>query len=86
MLKNLSSLMVYTRDMPKAVAFYRDTLGFKLDMESPLLEPVRPRWRPHPWPAPRDGRHAQPAGGWQPSFTVDDVVATKQQVLRPAPP
>ena len=36
MLKNLSSLMVYTHDMSKSVAFYRDTLGFKLDMESPF--------------------------------------------------
>lgn len=81
MLKNLSSLMMYTHDMPRAVAFYRDTLGFKLDMESP-------GWSQFDL---GDGlilglHHAMPdtpraAGGWQPSFIVDDVVGAKQRVL-----
>jgi predicted enzyme related to lactoylglutathione lyase len=82
MLKNLSSLMVYTRDMQRSVAFYRDTLGFKLDMESPF-------WSQFDL---GDGvilglHHAdehtpaQPVGGWQPTFLVDDVVAAKQAVL-----
>ena len=82
MLKNLSSLMVYTHDMSRAVAFYRDTLGFKLDMQSP-------GWSQFDL---GDGvilglHHAaaadtpQPSGGWLPSFVVEDVVATKQHVL-----
>jgi len=81
MLKNLSSLMVYTHDMTKSVAFYRDTLGFKLDVESPhwsqfdlgggMILGLHPAMANTP----------QPSGGWQPSFMVDDVVATKQSVL-----
>ena len=81
MLKNLSSLMVYTHDMSRAVTFYRDTLGFKLDMESPF-------WSQFDL---GDGlilglHHAnaatpRPAGGWAPTFNVEDVVATKQGVL-----
>jgi len=81
MLKNLSSLMVYTHDMSKAVAFYRDTLGFKIQAESPhwsqfdlgggLILGLHPAMANTP----------QPSGGWQPSFMVDDVVATKQHVL-----
>ena len=81
MLKNLSSIMVYTRDMSKAVSFYRDTLGFKLDVESPhwsqfdlgggLILGLHPAMPATP----------QAAGGWQPTFQVDDVAATKQQVL-----
>jgi predicted enzyme related to lactoylglutathione lyase len=81
MLKELSTLMVYTHDMPRAVAFYRDTLGFKLDMESP-------GWSQFDL---GDGlilglHHAGPdtpraAGGWIPTFDVEDVVAAKQRVL-----
>jgi predicted enzyme related to lactoylglutathione lyase len=81
MLKNLSSIMVYTRDMSKSVGFYRDTLGFKLDMESPF-------WSQFDLGGGLIlGLHhsnpdtPQPAGGWQPTFQVDDVVAAKQRVL-----
>ena len=81
MLKDLSTLMVYVRDMPAAVAFYRDTLGFNLDMESP-------GWSQFDL---GDGlilglHHAgpdtpKPAGGWQPTFDVDDVLEAKQRVV-----
>src|SRR3954447_8754092 len=81
MLKNLSSLMVYTHDMSKAVAFYRDTLGFKIQLETPhwsqfdlgngMILGLHPAME----------NTQKPAGGWLPSFLVDDVVATKQHVL-----
>ena len=81
MLKNLSSLMVYTHDMSKAVAFYRDTLGFKIQMESPHWSQFDLGGGMVLGLHPAMANTPRAAGGWQPSFSVDDVVATKQQVL-----
>ena len=81
MLKNLSSLMVYTHDMSRSVAFYRDTLGFKLDMESPFWSQFDLGGGLILGLHHADDSTPKPSGGWQPSFIVDDIVATKQHVL-----
>ena len=77
MLKQLSTLMVYVGDMPRAVSFYRDVLGLPLQMESPG------------WSQFDLGNGAiiglhvgTPAsgGGWIPGFEVDDIRAADQRV------
>ena len=84
MLKDLNMLMVYVREMPRSVAFYRDVLGFKLQHESPGfsqfdlgggvnlgLHGMR-----------SGGPVSEPSGqaGWVPSFSVEDVRAAKERV------
>jgi predicted enzyme related to lactoylglutathione lyase len=78
MLKQLSTLMVYVGDMPRAVSFYRDVLGLPLQVESPG------------WSQFDLGNGAiiglhvgHPAGsgaGWIPGFEVDDIRAADQRV------
>jgi predicted enzyme related to lactoylglutathione lyase len=81
MLKDLNTLIVYVQEMPRSVAFYRDVLGLPLEMESPgwsqfdlghgiALGLHR---------ALNEGR--EPAPGWVPSFTVDDVRSAKERVV-----
>jgi predicted enzyme related to lactoylglutathione lyase len=80
MIKKLSSLMVYTHDMSKAVSFYRDTLGFKIQMETPHWSQFDLGGGMILGLHPAMGNTPSPAGGWQPTFLVDDVVAAKQNV------
>ena len=76
---NLSTLMVYIHDMPKAVAFYRDVLGLSLTMESPY-------WSQFDLNGITLGLHPAPEGatksapGWIPGFHVADVQAMKAKV------
>ncbi len=80
MLKNLTTLMVHVRDMPRGVAFYRDVLGLPLQMESG-------GWSQFDLGggmvlglhAAQDGTSSGP-GGWTPSFRTDDVRAFKQRL------
>jgi predicted enzyme related to lactoylglutathione lyase len=81
MLKSLNTLMVYVQEMPRSVAFYRDTLGLPLRMESPGWTEfdlghgvVMGLHR-----SMNEGK--QPTPGWIPSFTVDDVRAAKERVV-----
>lgn len=80
MLQNLSTLLVYVRDMPRCVAFYRDTLGLPLKLESPEwsefalgsgvvlgLHSARPGMAPA-------------APGWVPSFRVADIKAARERI------
>src|SRR5664279_4244140 len=80
MLKNFTTLMVYIHDMPRAVAFYRDTLGLSLTMESPY-------WSQFDLgsgvslglhPAPAEAK--TPQAGWVPGFSVDDVADVKRRI------
>jgi lactoylglutathione lyase len=77
MLKQLSTLMVYVGDMPRAVSFYRDVLGLPLQLESPG------------WSQFDLGNGAiiglhvgkpSTGGGWIPGFEVDDIRAADQRV------
>ena len=80
MLKKLTTLMVYVRDMGRAVAFYRDVLGLPLQMESPgwsqldlgggLVLGLHAVMSQMPAPAP----------GWVPTFAVDDVKGAKERL------
>jgi predicted enzyme related to lactoylglutathione lyase len=81
MLKDLTTLMVYVADMDRSIAFYRDVLGLKLDMQSPywsqfalgngVILGLHPR---------RADEMKTPQGGWTPGFAVDDVVAAKTRI------
>jgi predicted enzyme related to lactoylglutathione lyase len=80
MLKGFTTLMVYVRDMDRSVAFYRDTLGLPLEMQSPGwsqftladgailgLHVARESATPHP--------------GFVPGFAVDDVKQAKERLV-----
>jgi predicted enzyme related to lactoylglutathione lyase len=78
---NLSTLMVYVKDMPRAVAFYRQVLGGAPAVESPgwsqfdlgsgiILGLHRAR----------DG-HPAPAPGWTPGFNVADLRPSRERAL-----
>ena len=79
MLKGFTTLMVYVRDMDRAVTFYRDTLGMTLQMQSPGwsqftlangailgLHVAREEGKPQP--------------GFVPGFAVDDVKQAKERL------
>jgi predicted enzyme related to lactoylglutathione lyase len=78
---NLSTLMVYVHDMPRAVAFYRQLLGGAPSVESP-------GWSQFDLGSgiilglhhARDG-HPTPTSGWTPGFNVTDLPPSRQQAL-----
>jgi predicted enzyme related to lactoylglutathione lyase len=80
MLQNLSTLLVYVHDMPRCVAFYRDTLGLPLKLESP-------EWSEFELGSgvalglhkARTGM-ASAAPGWVPSFRVVDIKAARERI------
>ena len=78
---NLSTLMVYVKDMPRAVAFYRQVLGGAPAAESPgwsqfdlgsgiVLGLHRAR-----------NGHPTPASGWTPGFNVADLRPSRERAL-----
>jgi lactoylglutathione lyase len=81
MLKALTTLMVYVRDMDRSVAFYRDVLGLPLDMQSPywsqfslgngVILGLHPR---------SEAEMKTPQGGWTAGFSVEDVRAFKARI------
>jgi predicted enzyme related to lactoylglutathione lyase len=78
---NLTTLMVYVRDMSRAVSFYRQGLGAAPTIESPYWSQFELGSGVilglHP---AREGG-AAPAGGWTPGFHVEDLRSWRQTVL-----
>ncbi len=78
---NLSTLMVYVRDMPRAISFYRQVLG-----RAPAVE--SPGWSQFDLGSgiilglhhARDG-HPAPASGWTPGFNVVDLRPSRERAL-----
>jgi predicted enzyme related to lactoylglutathione lyase len=80
MLKQFTTLMVYVRDMDRAVSFYRDVLGLDVEVQSPG------------WSQFKLGNGASlglhvamgeidPKPGWVPGFSVEDVRAAKEKLV-----
>lgn len=81
----LSHAIVFTSDMKRAIAFYRDTFDLKLRFESPDWsefesgEVTLALHRASPGgPAPASGE-STPAGQCQVGFTVDDLEGFHQK-------
>ncbi len=81
MLKKLTTLIVYVGDMERSVPFYRDVLGLPMQAESPgwsqfdlgngaVLGLHR---------SGVEARDRRP--GWIPGFAVDDLKATRQELV-----
>ena len=78
---NLSNLMVYISDMPRAIGFYQTVLGTPPASQSP-------GWSQ--WDLgggislglhPMKGERAKPAPGWTPSFRVVDLKSAGQAAV-----
>jgi predicted enzyme related to lactoylglutathione lyase len=81
MLKQLSSILVYVHDMPRAVVFYRDVLGLPLDMESPGFSQFQAGNGVALGLHVAHGEMKSPEPGWVPSFDVEDIRAARERVV-----
>ena len=81
MLKQLNSLMVYVRDMPRAVSFYRDVLGLPIVMESPGFSQFDAGNGISLGLHVAMGETRTPEPGWVPGFNVDDIRAARERVV-----